>query len=97
MSTCFLAARILAPAEYSQPLIAPRSRLWETESMKPRILRVTKWLTVTPAIAICTQCQREFKVPLTSLARTKDAQDYLQQAFDRHVCEPEAARESSVS
>jgi hypothetical protein len=65
--------------------------------MKPRILRVTKWLTMTPAIAVCTQCQREFKVPLTALARTKDAQNYLQQAFDRHVCEPQDARESSIS
>jgi hypothetical protein len=65
--------------------------------MKPRILRVTKWLTTTPAIAVCTQCQREFKVPLTALARTKEAQDYLQQAFDRHVCEAQDARESSVS
>ena len=52
---------------------------------------------MTPAIAVCTQCQREFKVPLTALARTKDAQDYLQQAFDRHVCEPQDARESSIS
>jgi hypothetical protein len=56
--------------------------------MKPRILRVTKWLTVTPAIAVCTQCQREFRVPLSALARTKDAQDYLQQQFDQHKCEP---------
>jgi len=65
--------------------------------MKPRILRVTKWLTVTPAIAVCTQCQREFKVPLNSLARTKDAQDYLQQAFDRHVCEAPDTHASSAS
>lgn len=56
--------------------------------MPRRILRVTKWLTVTPAVAVCSQCQREFKVPLASLARTKDAQDYLQKEFDRHACEP---------
>ena len=77
------------PVEYPQPPIAPRNRLWETDSVKPPILRVTKWLTVTPAIAVCTQCNREFRVPLSALARTKDAQDYLQQQFDQHKCEPQ--------
>jgi hypothetical protein len=96
-STCFLAAGILTPVEYPQPPDRSGSRLWETGSMKPRILRVTKWLTMTPAIAVCTRCQREFKVPLTVLARTKDAQDYLQQSFDRHVCEPPDAHENSTS
>ena len=52
---------------------------------------------MTPAIAVCTRCQRQFKVPLTVLARTKDAQDYLQQSFDRHVCEPPDAHENSTS
>jgi hypothetical protein len=89
MSTRFFIAQILASVEYPQARIALGKRLWETESMRPRVLRVTKWLTVTPAIAVCTQCQREFRVPLSALARTKDAQDYLQQQFDRHKCEPQ--------
>jgi hypothetical protein len=50
------------------------------------ILKVTKWLRTTPAIAVCSFCSHEFKVPLTQLTRTKDAQAYLQQAFDRHKC-----------
>lgn len=65
--------------------------------MPRRILRVTKWLTVTPAVAVCTQCQREFKVPLTALARTKDAQDYLQREFDRHKCASADDRPGSAS
>lgn len=97
MSTRFFAAGILASVEYPQAGIALSKRLWETESMKPRILRVTKWLTMTPAIAVCTRCHRDFRVPLSALARTKDAQDYLQQQFDQHVCEPQDVRESSVS
>jgi hypothetical protein len=55
--------------------------------MPKRVLRVTKWLTTTPAIAICAACGQEFKVPLTHLRKVKDAQDYLQEQFDRHECE----------
>ena len=54
--------------------------------MPKRFLRVTKWLSTTPAIAVCMACNREFKVPLDSLAKTKAAQDYLQEQFDRHQC-----------
>jgi len=50
------------------------------------ILKVTKWLSTTPAVAMCTGCSREFKVPLTALSRTKDAQDHLQKQFDEHKC-----------
>jgi hypothetical protein len=35
----------------------------------------------------CEGCNREFKVPLTYLSKTSDAQAYLQQQFDRHQCE----------
>ncbi len=55
--------------------------------MPRRILRVTKWLRTTPAVAICTACQREFKVPMTDLSKTADAQKSLQEQFDRHQCE----------
>jgi hypothetical protein len=51
-----------------------------------RILRVTKWLKQTPVIAICESCGRQFKAPMTALAKTKDAQISLQQQFDMHKC-----------
>lgn len=92
MSIRFFLAQNPVRPDYPQAPVASRPPVWETETwesefMPRRILRVTKWLTVTPAVAVCTQCNREFKVPLTALARTKDAQDYLQQEFDRHKCE----------
>jgi hypothetical protein len=51
-----------------------------------RILRVTKWLSQTPVMAVCELCGRPFKVPTTALAKTKDAQTNLQQQFDLHKC-----------
>ena len=33
-------------------------------------------------------CSREFKVPMSALKRTADAQASLQEQFDRHKCEP---------
>ena len=38
-----------------------------------------------------TACCKPFKVPLTQLARTKNAQDYLQEQFDRHKCKEQDA------
>jgi hypothetical protein len=58
---------------------------------KKRNLRVTKWLGSTPAVAVCTLCSREFKAPMSALSRTTDAQANLQQQFDRHKCQAEAA------
>jgi hypothetical protein len=51
-----------------------------------RMLRVTKWLGMTPALAICAACAQEFKVPVNVLNQTKEAQKNLQGQFDRHVC-----------
>jgi len=50
-------------------------------------LRVVKWLSTTPAIGVCTLCSREFKVPMSALKKTADAQASLQEQFDRHKCE----------
>jgi hypothetical protein len=58
-------------------------------SMLQRRLRVVKWLSTTPALGVCTLCNREFNVPLSALRRTADAQASLQEQFDRHKCEPE--------
>jgi hypothetical protein len=58
--------------------------------MKKRNLRVTKWFSMTPAVATCTACGQEFKAPVAALSRTKDAQESLQTQFDRHVCQTKA-------
>jgi hypothetical protein len=57
--------------------------------MIQRRLRVVKWLSTTPALGVCTLCKREFKVPMSALKRTADAQASLQEQFDSHKCEPE--------
>jgi hypothetical protein len=54
--------------------------------MLKRALRVTKWLSTTPAVGVCTACSKEFKVPMTDLSKTKEAQVNLQQQFDQHNC-----------
>lgn len=58
--------------------------------MPKRHLRVLKWLGTTPAIAACTSCNREFRVPLELLKRVAGSQEYLKLEFSRHVCEDEA-------
>ncbi len=58
--------------------------------MPKRNLRVLKWLGTTPAIATCTACNREFKVPLELLKRMAGAQEYLKLQFSRHQCEPKS-------
>ena len=56
--------------------------------MIQRRLRIVKWLSTTPAVGLCTFCSREFKVPMTALRRTADAQANVQEQFDMHKCEP---------
>ena len=58
-----------------------------------RHLRVVNWLGTVPAIAECTYCKREFKVPLSDLKRTSAAQENLKMQFDAHKCEREGAAE----
>ena len=57
--------------------------------MVQRRLRVVKWLSTTPAVGVCAICGREFKVPMSALRSTADAQASLQERFDRHKCESE--------
>ena len=57
--------------------------------MEKRNLRVVKWLGTTPAVAVCTFCKREFKVPLSSLARVTEAQESLRVQFAEHKCTSE--------
>jgi len=54
--------------------------------MAKRNLRVLKWLGTTPAIAVCTLCNREFRVPLDVLKRVGGAVEDLKLQFERHVC-----------
>jgi hypothetical protein len=59
-------------------------------------LRVVKWLSATPALGVCTLCSREFKVPVSALKRTGNAQASLQQQFDSHKCEPDDTGEAAA-
>ena len=59
--------------------------------MAKRILRVIKWLRQTPVIAVCESCGQQFKAPVTTLSKTKDAQINLQQQFDLHKCKVAAS------
>jgi hypothetical protein len=59
--------------------------------MSQRSIRVVKWLSSTPVTGVCTFCSREFKVPMSALTKTADAQANLQEQFDGHKCEREEA------
>ena len=65
-------------------------------TMTKRAIKVTKWLSSTPAVAVCTSCGQQFKVPMAALSRTLDAQNNLQEQFDRHKCTQEDATEAAV-
>jgi hypothetical protein len=54
--------------------------------MPKRNLRVLKWLGTTPAIAVCTECNREFRVPIEVLKRVGGAAENLKLQFARHQC-----------
>ena len=62
------------------------------ESVMPkRNLRVVKWVGTLPAVAVCTCCNHEFKVPMSSMKRVSDAQQVLKSAFAEHDCKSEDA------
>lgn len=54
--------------------------------MPKRNLRVLNWIGTVPAIAICTSCNLQFKVPITSMKRVADAQQSLRVQFAEHQC-----------
>jgi hypothetical protein len=62
--------------------------------MPKRNLRVTKWIGTVSAVAVCTACSREFKVPLTILKSIVAAQESLRLQFAQHKC-PEVASQNS--
>jgi hypothetical protein len=59
--------------------------------MQERNLRVLKWRGTIPAIAVCTSCNLEFKVPMKAMKRVGDAQEYLRAQFVEHTCKDEDA------
>lgn len=69
-------------------------RLYFCLTKMARNLRVTKWLGPVPAAAVCSQCGREFKVPLSLLKQTTNAQESLRKQFAEHVCPDEAEGKS---
>src|SRR5579859_5554267 len=54
--------------------------------MPKATLQITKYAGVSPAIAACTSCGRQFKTPLTRLQKVADAMASLQEQFERHIC-----------
>ena len=66
----------------------------ENPAMPKRNLRVLKWIGTTPAIATCTLCNQEFRVPVDLLKRVAGAADYLKLQFARHQCKGDEANAS---
>lgn len=66
----------------------------KTTLMPKRNLRVLKWLGTTPAIAVCTLCNREFKVPIDVLKRVGGAVENLKLQFSQHHCKQDDADSS---
>jgi hypothetical protein len=53
------------------------------DQMEKRHLRVVKWLGTTPAVGVCTFCDRLFNVPMNALKRVADAQESLRIYFEK--------------
>jgi hypothetical protein len=54
-------------------------------------LRVVKWLGTIPVTAVCTSCNREFKVSRIDMKGLADAQESLRVQFAEHECKDEDA------
>jgi hypothetical protein len=59
--------------------------------LKKRNLKAVKWLSSTPVVAVCTPLRPGFRVLMTPLSRTVEAQSYIQQQFGSQMCQPEDA------
>jgi hypothetical protein len=69
---------------------------WETVFMPKRSLRIVKHLGQVPCVAVCTFCGQQFKAPMSTLPRVKEAQASIQKQFDRHKCKPQDATQNAV-
>lgn len=54
-----------------------------------RNLKVLQWIGTVPAIGVCSGCDRQFTVPVTSLKKVADAQQSLTVQFTQHDCKGE--------
>ncbi len=59
--------------------------------MPKRNLRVVKWLGTTHVATVCAVCNREFRVPVSSMKRVSVAQQLLKTEFAEHECKTEDA------
>jgi hypothetical protein len=66
---------------------APAKPSPERLTMPKRNLRVVKMAWDGPAIGVCTDCNRQFKVPMTAMRRVADAQESLRLQFFGHKCQ----------
>jgi hypothetical protein len=55
-----------------------------------------KWLRSTPAIGVCDSCLQIFKVPISTLSKTQDAEENLQEQFNRHKCKRSDASQALI-
>jgi transcription elongation factor Elf1 len=55
--------------------------------MPKRNIRVTKWIGMIPAVAVCSACGKEFKVSVNELRQVSAAQQSLQTQFSEHECD----------
>jgi hypothetical protein len=69
----------------------------ERPTVPKRNLRVVKWLGQLPAVGVCTLCNRQFEVPLTTMKRVADAQQSLRLQFTEHECKSEMAPDTAPS
>jgi hypothetical protein len=65
--------------------------------MGKRSLRVIKWVGTVPGVAVCTVCNREFRVPSSFMKRVSDAQQTLKNAFAEHECKNENSGHATQS
>jgi hypothetical protein len=77
--------------------IVIRSDLWETFIHAEEAFPTGgQMVEPNPVIAVCAACSTQFKVPLTELTKTKDAQAYIQEEFERHKCKQEDASQAAA-
>jgi hypothetical protein len=69
----------------SKKLSSKESLPW-VRKKRQSVLRVTNMALQHASFAVCSSCSKQFKVPMSALTRTKDAQTNLQQQFDLHEC-----------
>jgi hypothetical protein len=60
-------------------------------------MRITRTISGIPVAAVCTECTREFKLPMTMMGKTSGARANLQELFDRHKCKSKDVSQTATS